>query len=110
MLKNGHKNHVSQMYLCPRFVATPCGQVEMPYFRHKKSLDKQGDKLIVAVESVQNGSYFTVTGISLFGSKSFGPQYPFTCFLLGHFKHSPPEEKTTSGISQSRHIPYPSRN
>ena len=41
-LKTSHKNHVSQMGLCPRFVANPCGQAKIPYFGHKKSLDGQG--------------------------------------------------------------------
>ena len=42
VLKTSHKKHVSQVGLCPRFVANPCGQAKFPRFRHKKSLDKQG--------------------------------------------------------------------
>ena len=42
MLKISHKKHVSQVGLCPRFVANPCGQAKSPWFRYKKSLDKQG--------------------------------------------------------------------
>ena len=45
LLKTSHKNHVSQMGLCPRFVANPCGQVKLRGFGHKKSLENQGSKL-----------------------------------------------------------------
>ena len=42
MLKTSHKKHVSQVVLCPRIVANPCGQAKSPLFMYKKSLDKQG--------------------------------------------------------------------